>query len=137
MDGLRAISANVDLAVEQLGALTDFEFGLDAQSVQWVEGFIERQRTRPDFDLDTAGGLVGVLGSFLGACIVEATDGAWAWDAESEQWCVRFPSGELAFPFAKVWKQFEHGYVDSIASFYSFSVDYVAKGLLTRRQPPA
>jgi hypothetical protein len=137
MSGPPWISANVELALEQLGPLTDFDFGLDARSVEWVDGFIERQRERPGFDLDAAGGLVGVLGAFLGQCIVVATGSHWEWDADREQWGVRFPSGDLGFPFAKVWKRFEHGYEDSVASFYEVSVNYVAKGLLARREPPA
>jgi hypothetical protein len=133
MDSPPEIKQDVDLAVERLGELTDFAFGLDAQSVQWVDGFILRQRERPGFDLDEVGGLVRVLGSFLGECIVVATDGRWARDADTEQWCVRFPSGDRAYPYTKVWKCFEHGAEDSIASFYDISVNYVAKGLLSRR----
>ncbi len=136
MDSPPEIRSDVELAVERLGELTDFEFGLDARSVEWVDGFIQRQRERPGFDLDEAGGLVGVLGSFLGECIVVATGGRWEWDADREQWCVLFPSGDRAFPYAKVWKCFEHGEGDSVASFYDISVNYVAKGLLARREPP-
>ena len=136
MDSPPQITSDVELAIERLGALTDFEFGLDARSVEWVDGFILRQRERPGFDLDEVGGLVGVLGSFLGECIVAATDGHWHRDAETDQWCVRFPSGDQAYPYTKVWKCFEHGAEDSIASFYDISVNYVAKGLLARREPP-
>jgi hypothetical protein len=47
-EDLRKIQDNVSLAIEQLGPLSDVDFGLNQKSVEWVEGFIERQRSRPD-----------------------------------------------------------------------------------------
>ncbi|WP_343954982.1 hypothetical protein [Nonomuraea longicatena] len=115
--GLRQIQENADFAVARLGPLSDVEFGLNAASVEWVMGFIERRRTRPDAqDLDV---LVAVLGSFLGACIVAATGGNWH-RVDGHGWGVRLPCGSTAFPFAKVHKQLLFGTVggDSIAGFY-------------------
>jgi hypothetical protein len=133
-DGMAAIEANVRLAVEQFGPLTDFDFGLDRRSVEWVDGFLERQRARPGFDPDRAPRLAAVIGSFLGACLVANTDGAWRWSDERGQWCVRFAPGAEAYPFAKVEKQLRNGRDegDSVVSFYDFAVDHVATGRLGR-----
>ena len=44
-EALRQIRANADLVVEQTRGLSDLEdFGYDEPSVEWLEGFIERQR---------------------------------------------------------------------------------------------
>ncbi|MEV0617790.1 hypothetical protein AB0I81_31020 [Nonomuraea sp. NPDC050404] len=126
---LPQIQANVSLAIDQLGPLSDVDFGLNRESVEWVEGFIERQRSRPDFDLEQIDGLVGVLGSFLGACIAAATGGRWH-RSDDDGWGVLLSDGSTAFPFAKVRKQFRSGVEggESIASFYRIAVDFIATG---------
>lgn len=131
MDELQKIQANVTFAIEQLGPVSDVDFGLNEESVEWVEGFIERQRERPDFDLDESGGLVGVLGSFLGACVAEAAGGRWHY-MEEDGWGVLLPDGSTAFPFAKVRKQFRNGLEggESISSFYRIAVAFIATGKL-------
>ncbi|MFI6484703.1 hypothetical protein ACIBH1_42750 [Nonomuraea sp. NPDC050663] len=130
-DEMRMIEENVRLAIDQLGPLSDVDFGLNAGSVAWVEGFIDRQRERPDFDPERIDGLVGVLGSFLGACLVEAAAGAWR-HTDDDGWGVRFPNNAVAFPFTKVRKQFLDGTEggESISSFYRIAVDFLATGKL-------
>ncbi|MGC5016730.1 hypothetical protein ACLQ2R_38700 [Streptosporangium sp. DT93] len=130
---LSRIQENVSLAIEELGPLSDVDFGLNRESVEWVEGFIERQRSRPGFDLERAGGLVGVLGSFLGACVVAATDGHWHW-SDDHGWGVSLPEGSTIFPFTKVDKQFRMGLEggESVAGFYRIVVDVIATGKMRR-----
>jgi len=60
------IRANAELVIKQLGPLSGLAFGYNADSVVWVDGFIEQQRSRSDIDNDQVDGLVNVLGSFLG-----------------------------------------------------------------------
>lgn len=124
------IARNVQMVIDELGPLSDVDFGLNQESVQWIDGFIERQRARTDFDPDQLGALPSVLGSFLGACLIEAAGGQWEWTAENG-WGVRLANGNAAFPFAKVDKQFRNGAEDSIASFYSVAVEVVATGQLS------
>lgn len=123
------IQANVSLAIDELGPLSDVEFGLNRESVEWVEGFIERQRARPEFDPEQLGGLVGVLGSFLGACIAHATGGDWH-RSDDGRWGVLLPDGSTIFPITKVRKQFRDGAEagESIMSFYRIAVDFIATG---------
>jgi len=126
-DGWQRISANVQLAMEKLGPLSGIDFGLNRESVAWVEGFVERQRERPDFDAARIDGLVSVIGSFLGECVVVETGGRWQVGGDGN-WGVLLPSGATAYPFAKTRKQFLNGLAegDSIASFYSVVVDHLA-----------
>jgi hypothetical protein len=118
--------------VERFRPLSEVDFGLNRASVQWLEGFIERQRPRRDPIEGVPEGLVNTLGAFLGECLAAATGGAWEWDEQRQDWSIRFASGACAFPFAKVGKQFANGLEsgDSILSFYDVAVEYIASGKL-------
>jgi hypothetical protein len=127
---LEMIRANAELVVREMADLAGTDHGYSAEGVSWVEGFIERQR--PGYDPRASGGLVGVLGCYLGEAIIAAVPGAeWA-DGENGSLGILFPTGDMAFPLTKVEKQLADGLEngESIASFYSISVNYVAAGKL-------
>lgn len=127
---LQQIRANAAFAVQEFGGLAEGHFGLDRESVAWVEGFIERMRVRYGAE-GAPDGIVSVIGSYLGEAIIAEAGGAWVED-EAGGLGVRFANGDTAYPFAKVWKQFDEGLEagESILSFYNISVDYVATGRL-------
>lgn len=132
-DQIQLIRKNAAFAVEEFGALTDFEFGFDRRSVEWLEGFVERQRERGGDQYN----MIGIIGSFLGEAIIAAAGGSWI--AVNGTYALQFSnpgSEETCFPFAKVAKQFESGLADgeSILVFYDFVVDTVAKGKLPSSQ---
>lgn len=122
------IANNVALALSEFGRLCGEEFGLDDASVDWVDGFIERQRLQ-DSVMRDPNTLISVLGSYLGQAIIEATGGQWAEDVQGAL-VVEFSNGDSCAPFSKVAKQFELGHEggEGIAEFYDFSVNYVATG---------
>lgn len=126
---LRNIRANAAFAISKLGPLSDVEeFGLNKQSVAWIEEFIERQRRRSEA-YDGENRLVDVIGSFLGEAIIADAGGEWTMTPEGGLGVV-FDSGAAAYPFNKVAKQFRDG-VDageSILSFYDFSIKKAAAG---------
>jgi hypothetical protein len=124
---LKNLRANARLAIEQFGPLYGDGFGLDAASVAWVDGFIERQRIRPEFSSpESQAGLVGVIGSFLGEAIIAAYGGEWV---QSEHGLgVRTIGGIVAFPFAKVQKQFANGSADSTRSMFTVLPVIAANG---------
>jgi hypothetical protein len=124
---LRGIQANVDMTIEQLGPGSGIDFGLNRESVEWADGFIERQRAR--LSSEEIGALPSVLGCFLGACVIEATDGEWAHD-EQYGWGIVFPGRNWAFPLAKAQKQFDEGESDSILGFYDTTIALAAAGKL-------
>lgn len=111
------IQANVDLVIRTLGPESGVDFGLNPDSVAYVEGFIERQRVQID-DPERIDRLVSVLGSFLGACIITRYGGEWRETDLGLAVCLK---GEnYAYPFGKVRKQFNNGLAggDSIAAFF-------------------
>jgi hypothetical protein len=110
------IRANAELVIKELGPLSGLEFGYNAESVAWVDGFIEQQRNRSDLDKNTINGLVDALGSFLGECIIRCFGGYW--NNSDGEWCVRFDKENAVYPFNKVHKQFANGQEDSIRSFF-------------------
>ena len=130
---IELIKKNSEFVIERLGLLSGIAFGLNRASVEWVEGFIERQRSQPGFDPDNTDNLVSVLGSFLGECLIANAGGAWHWSDEHSAWSVHFGGNTQAFPFAKVRKLFLNGLEggDSILSFYDIVVDYLATGRLS------
>ena len=107
---------NADLIIEHLSSPAGFELGFDERSVEWIDGFIERQRCREDFDLAASDGLAQKLGSFLGECMCRGLGGEWK--QLEEGIAVVFSDGNAAFPLTKVRKQFANGPEDSILSFY-------------------
>jgi hypothetical protein len=111
------IKANAELVIRQLGLLSDIVFGYNEQSVAWVDGFIEQQRSRPELDQKAVQGLVNVLGSFLGECIIHCFGGQWR--EMNSEWCIAFDDQNAVYPFNKVSKQFSHGADDSIKHFFA------------------
>ena len=114
----KQIRANAEMVIEQMRPVSGIEFGYTQESVKWLEGYIERQRTSRGFaDQEEKNTLVSVFGSFLGECIVRCYGGAWR--QHDGVWCVGFDEKNVAFPFAKVAKQMDNGLEDGIASFFT------------------
>ncbi len=128
----KKIRVNSDLVVQHLGPHSGLAFGLNLPSLEWIDGFIERQRQRPDLDDKVRARLINQLGSFLGECIVANTKGAWAWIESQGTVGVQFPSGNCVFPFNKVLKQFDNGRAggDSIVGLYNSVLAMIASGEL-------
>ena len=128
------IRANAQMVIQQLGPLSGLEFGYNAESVAWVDGFIEGQRSRSDIGSNEIDGLANVLGSFLGECIIKCFGGQWR--NKDGQWCVSFDEKNAAYPFSKVRKQFASGQEDSIKSFFE-TIPVVFKLHLKKPDDPA
>jgi hypothetical protein len=127
---LAQIKANVEFALQEFRELADKDVALDADSVAWVEGFIESARGRYiGVDGGVPEGLIGLIGSYLGEAIIAETNGQWIEDGEGRL-AVSFPNGDAVYPFTKVEKQFEQGRAagESILSFYTVAVSYIAVG---------
>ncbi|MDO9382974.1 MAG: hypothetical protein Q7T86_08935 [Hyphomicrobiaceae bacterium] len=128
---LAALRANSELAITTFKDRSGIDFGFDRDSVAWLEGFIDRQRT---VEPSPSPMITAVLGSHLGHSIIAAAGGTWARD-EVGQVGVQFDNGDWCYPFAKVAKQIESGagVGDGILSFYDVSVEYLATGRLPGR----
>lgn len=127
---LQQIRENAAFAVAEFGTLVEGAFGYDRESVAWVDGFVERQRVRFAAG-DAPGGLISVIGSYLGEAMIAEAGGQWIED-DAGGIGIRFASGDTAYPFVKVRKQFDEGLAggESILSFYNIAVDFVASGKL-------
>lgn len=112
---IRANAGNVSDVMSQHAGFT---LGYDDASIEWLDGFIERQRQRQDLADGGVSGLVNTLGSFLGEALCQAYGGEWRDDGDHGL-RVAFSNGNSAYPFNKVRKQFENGADDSIYSFYT------------------
>ena len=113
------IKANAEIVIETLGPVSELpQFGFTRESVDWVEGFIERQRVREDMTDEEKDRLVNMIGSYLGECIIRTYGGEWC--EAQDTWGVRVNEKLTAFPFAKVQKQYDNGIEggDSILSFF-------------------
>ncbi|MEJ7849654.1 MAG: hypothetical protein WKF92_16340 [Pyrinomonadaceae bacterium] len=108
---------NAEMVIENLSQHAGFQLGFNGESVEWIDGFIERQRSREGFDAESGGGLTNTLGSFLGECMCEDLGGEWRQQPDGSL-SVEFSDGNAAFPFNKVKKHLTYGPEESIYSFY-------------------
>jgi hypothetical protein len=115
MDQLDAIRLNAELVVQQMQPLSGLDFNYDAESIRWLDGYINRQRQEVDDATRTR--LTSVLGSYLGASIINTYGGNWG-QVEGEM-AVVFDDNNAVFPFAKTGKQFANGPEDSIYSMFT------------------
>ena len=111
---LKAIQNNVELVKSSMKKELDVELDLDAKSIEWIDGYINRNSEA--FEDSTKRNLVSVLGSFLGEAIIKNIGGKWALNNESLG--IHLKGKSWAFPFSKVEKQLYDGPEDSIYSFY-------------------
>lgn len=113
-DEYKAIAAKaVATFRDELGV----ELKYDKQSIEWLDGFINR--VGPELEKESVPGLATVLGAYLGETIIATYGGAWAYFEQFDQWGIRFENGDGAFPISKVYKQLEDGAFDSILSFFT------------------
>jgi len=126
------IRTNSDLVIQHLGPHSGIAFGLDRASLEWLDGFLERQRKRPDLTDELRGTLVNQIGSFLGECIAANTKGDWKWIESQQTLGVQFSIGNCVFPFNKVMKQLDNGRAggDSILGLYDSVLALIAAGKL-------
>jgi hypothetical protein len=109
----RAAAENV---VSHLREDLGVELKYDEESIEWLDGYINRIRTQ--LDKEALPGLAAALGAYVGETIIRTYGGAWAYFDQTEQWGIRFDNGDGAFPISKVYKQLEEGEFDSVLSFY-------------------
>ena len=111
---LAQIKAYTQSLIEKAQPATEFVFGLNIESVEWLDTLINN--SREEYTGTARDLFVSIYGSFLGEAVIQAYGGTWT-DSNGRLGVV-FDSGVTCFPFSKVKKQFENGGEDSILSFY-------------------
>jgi hypothetical protein len=104
------IRANAELTISMLREVSPVpDFGYNAESVEWLQGYIEHARTQPEFSSDGSKleHLVSNLGSYLGQCVIVCFGGEW--QLLDGGWAIAFDAANAVFPFNKVRKQFKNG----------------------------
>ena len=109
------IRANAQLVIDRISE-RHTPIGYNRESVEWLDGFIERARSTANASSDGIEKLVEVLGSYLGECVIHTYGGTWK--EREDEWGVFFDDSNAVFPFNKVRKQFKNGGEDSILSFF-------------------
>jgi hypothetical protein len=112
------IRENAQLLINRISQPPELKshFGYNHESVKWLDGFIERERSRRDINTVGTAKLIQVLGSYLGECVIHTYGGTWR--EQKGEWGVFFDDSNSVFPFNKVLKQFRNGREDSILSFF-------------------
>jgi hypothetical protein len=109
-------------------------FGYNRNSVEWLDGYIERLRADGDLANEQAENLTQIFACFLGESIRATYGGAWR--EQNGTWGVFFKDSTAAFPFSKVHKQITDGREggDSILSFFDI-LPQILDGSLYREPP--
>ena len=111
-------------------------FGYNRESVEWLDGYIDRLRDSGKFkEEEQLKNLTVSFGCFLGECLRVAYGGAWR--EHDGAWGVFFKDSSGAFPFSKVRKQLENGSAEghSILSFYDV-LPRILSGELEKQAEP-
>lgn len=117
------IRENADQVLAVARDLTGEEISFNREGVEWLDGYIRRQRETGDptkFE-----GLAISLGSFLGECIICTHGGQWA--RMDGMVGVKFDDKNAAFPFAKASKHLDNGDGDNVLSFFN-SIPTIYRG---------
>ena len=109
--------AAAEEVVAQLRHDLGVELKYDEQSIEWLDGYINRIRTQ--LDKKTYRGLAAALGAYVGETIIAMYGGTWHYFEKLDQWGIRLPDGNGAFPAAKIYKQLEDPEFDSILTFFT------------------
>ncbi|WP_139798996.1 hypothetical protein [Andreprevotia lacus] len=131
---IEQILANVELLKELIREELDVQLRFDLESVEWLDGYIERRH----LEGDTAkwDGTISVIGSFLGECIRHQIGGDWYW--WDDNLGIFFNEGDAVFPFNKLRKQLENGRDggDSILDLYRTTLVIMRHRQSTQRSAP-
>ncbi len=106
-----SIETNTTLAVASFSKLSGYNFDYSKKSIEWLNGFIERNST------EEPGTLVDVVGSYLGEAIVKTYNGKWV--LFNGVPAVELGENLVVFPLSKVEKHFVNGPEDSVLAFYN------------------
>jgi hypothetical protein len=126
---LAMIEGNIRLVQEQAEEASGKPLRLGREGAEYLDGFINRQRER--FDEPGRSKLGGVLGCYLGGCILAHYGGRWVQDEAGLG--IEVKPDVVVFPLNKVRSQLENGPGDSVLAFFDTIAH--ADAISSRRKP--
>jgi hypothetical protein len=111
---LAKIEGNIALFQDQAEDVLGEPVRLGREGVEYLDGFINRQRER--FDEAGRSRLSAVLGCYLGGCILAQYGGRWVQDEAGLG--IAINPDLVVFPLNKAGKHLENGPEDSVLSFF-------------------
>ena len=115
MEELEKIKASAAEVVTKLRPVSKIDFGYNKQSVDWLEGYIERLRKNGSFE-SSKSQFIGMFGSYLGECIIHRYGGHW--ENRNGDLIISFDDQNWILPFNRVRKQWENGLEDRIGLLF-------------------
>lgn len=121
MSQVPTIKANAQKVIDMLGTDSGIpHFGYNADSVAYLDGFIDRQGESFRANPQAASRLVSMLGSFVGEATIATYGGQW--QDSGDRVCIALTNDKgthFIFPFDKVAKRLSNGPEDSLAYFFA------------------
>lgn len=132
MTPLEMIRANADLAITTARERLGIELTFDRSGVEWLDGHLNRIRGR--LPASARAGVVNVMGSFLGECIVRSHGGAWI-EKPGTGWFVevRRRYQVSVNVFGKVEKQLAGEEGESVLSIFDYALVLADDGMNVRK----
>ena len=126
MTPLEMIRANAELAVQSARERLGLSLSFDRAGVEWLDGHLNRLHGRLPSEVQA--GVVNVMGSFLGECIVRSHGGEWI--EKSAEWLVQVKRAYTVSVnvFGKVEKQLAGIEGESVLSLYDFLLEVAENG---------
>jgi hypothetical protein len=120
------IQANAELAVQSARERLGVSLSFDRAGVDWLDGHLNRLRGH--LSPEAQAGVVNVMGSFLGECIVRSHGGEWI--EKGGEWLVQVKRTYTvsANVFGKVEKQLARVEGESVLSLFDFAIEIAETG---------
>jgi hypothetical protein len=127
MSALPQVRANAALVVEKFGRQSGLDpFAYTPESIDYLDGFLERQRALVTASEASVNKFVSLLGAYLGECIIATYGGQWQESPEGLSISIRTATHyHVLRPFHKVYKRIANGSEDSLTFYFREFIPHV------------
>jgi hypothetical protein len=130
MSVILQIRKNAQALIDNLGPHSGLSaFGYDADSVAFLDGFIDRQGEGIRSSPQGIDNFVSMAGAFLGEAVIATFGGEWQQKEGSISICIR--AGDqyhLVMPFQRIHNRLMNGTEYSLAYFFSTALPQIVSG---------
>ena len=138
MSAIPQIKKNAQSLIENLGPESGVEnFGYNAESVAYLDGFIDRQGQGIRSSPQAINNFVSLAGAFLGESVIAAYGGQWHESASGISICIEAGAQQhLLMPFHRVHNRLVNGTEYSLDYFFSSAIPQIVNGGTSGEPPP-